>query len=144
MKVQHSSSVINTCPGECLGLEMGGWGTVFPFWLNVFFMSSYSECHGELMKTCCTSTVNAIKEKMQPILPLSEWSNPQLHWKCRGRNESCVRRQMGMMLVTKAERMEGDSLLSFHISPLTFSYFFNSPLPHWLGTGSGHHFLYPV
>lgn len=24
MKVQHSSSVINTCPGGCLGLETGG------------------------------------------------------------------------------------------------------------------------
>ena len=34
---------------------------------------------------------------------------------------------MGMMLVTKAERTEGDSLSSFHISSVTFSSFSTPP-----------------
>lgn len=43
-----------------------------------------------------------------------------------------------MMLVTKAERTEEGPLPSFHISPATFSSFFNYHLSHWVGMGAGH------
>ena len=37
------------------------------------------------MKTCCTPTANAVKEQVQPILPLSEQIKPSVTLEVQGK-----------------------------------------------------------
>lgn len=86
------------------------------------------------MKTCCTPTANAIKEKMQPILALSDWTKSSVTRKYRGRNESSRERWMRLILIIKAERVVWTIV---QLQPVCCHFLFLHPLRQHLRTESG-------